>query len=74
MTPRGSELSPDSPRNPANSNQGGAESGAPLCGRPDAVDVDLAGVVDAWADLPAAVRAAFATMVGATKTKHPATS
>jgi hypothetical protein len=44
--------------------QGGAESGA-LVPEPAAIDPDLAAVVDAWATLPAAIKAGILAMIGA---------
>jgi hypothetical protein len=44
--------------------QGGAESGA-LVPEPAAIDPDLAAVVDAWATLPAAIKAGILAMIAA---------
>ena len=48
--------------NPALSEVGGAESGAPYL-----IDPDLASVIDAWAFLPAAMKAGILAMVRAAK-------
>jgi len=44
--------------------EGGAELGA-LAGHPSDLDPDLAALIDAWPDLPEAVRAGISAMVGA---------
>ena len=64
---RGFEHPHDSPGKTADSEPGGAESGAPSApdapGRP--IDADLRRIIDAWPDLPPAIRPAILAMVEA---------
>jgi hypothetical protein len=66
MTGLGSEHPQQNSRNIANSESGGAESGA----RPDLspnIAPELAGLIDAWASLPEPVRRGILAMVEAAK-------
>jgi hypothetical protein len=58
VPPRGAELSDDSPGNRPVSKAGGAE-----CGTVGDVDLELAAVIQAWAELPESVKAAVMEMV-----------
>ncbi len=51
VPPRGAELSDDSPGNRPVSKAGGAE-----CGTVGDVDLELAAVIQAWAELPESVK------------------
>ena len=64
---RGAEHPAQTPRKKAISDQGGAESGAPDApdapNRPD--DPDLSRLINAWPNLPEAIRAGIVAMVNA---------
>ena len=70
MPRRGAERPAKTPKKTASSDEGGAECGAPHApGAPSRLDDhDLCRIIDAWPDLPPAIRRAILAMVEAVAT------